>query len=251
MPSKQPAPAWKCQGFTCSKQGNDPGENEDALAWNLQHGRFAIADGASESIGAKLWAQLLVEEFVRKPLLKPDLLDAWVERFQPKWADEMAGKELPWYAEEKAEKGAFATLLGLVVKPDGQWHALAVGDSCLFHVRDDALLAAFPIGDPDAFGTHPWLVGSIAPPEPTDEETRAKEIQGSWRAGDHLLLMTDALSAWFLRQSLDTGTPPVSAVKQLLEAGSDLEALSRELNALQEGQQMGNDDCALIAITFG
>lgn len=56
---------------------------------------------------------------------------------------------LPWYAEEKRDLGAFATFLGLsfrprVEGPGGWWRAVAVGDCGLFHTRDEQLLRAFP-----------------------------------------------------------------------------------------------------------
>ena len=66
---------------------------------------------------------------------------------------------LPWYAEEKAASGAFASLLGLEIfkKANGgpspyAWRAVAVGDSCLFQVEAGQVSKAWPIGNSAEFG---------------------------------------------------------------------------------------------------
>ena len=68
--------------------------------------------------------------------------------------------ELPWYAEIKREQGAFATLLGLGVRaPTGQrrggWRAVAVGDSCLMHIREGRCLLSFPVQKSADFNNEP------------------------------------------------------------------------------------------------
>jgi hypothetical protein len=40
------------------------------------------------------------------------------------------------------------------------WYAAALGDTCLFHVRDERLISAFPLDDVAAFGVSPALAGS-------------------------------------------------------------------------------------------
>src|SRR5438067_1583543 len=120
-----------CQVFSLPKRGNDASENEDAYAHSIAHGRFAVADGATESSFAALWAQLLVDEFV-KPGTPADWA-GWLPPLQARWAAEIDQQPLPWYAETKVQQGAFATFLGVVIEPDC-WRAVAVGDSCMFHL---------------------------------------------------------------------------------------------------------------------
>jgi hypothetical protein len=56
--------AIRWRAFALHKDGNRPDEYEDAYAGNPRVGRFAVADGASESSFAALWAKLLVDGFV-------------------------------------------------------------------------------------------------------------------------------------------------------------------------------------------
>src|SRR6202790_423862 len=134
MPLSEP-PRW---GVLClPKHGNSEDEDEDAWAADPDRGRFAIADGASESSFAGRWAQLLTEAFLAAP--RPSDLPEWLAEPQRRWSAEVLGVELPWYAEMKREQGAFATFLGLgVLRPTaeraGKWRAVAVGDSCLIRV---------------------------------------------------------------------------------------------------------------------
>src|SRR3954468_13385292 len=81
------------------------------------------------------------------------------------WGRAVAGKPLPWYAEEKARAGAFAALVGLELSRQGnedcgQWSALACGDSCFFQLRSEAVIESFPIARSDEFSNAPLLLGS-------------------------------------------------------------------------------------------
>src|SRR5712691_3925370 len=100
--------------FWAAKAGNDAADYEDAFAGDPAVGRFAVADGATESSFAAEWARLLAEDFVA---CRTGGADAWLKRLpavQEQWWAVVGPKSLPWYAEAKREEGAFATFLGLV-----------------------------------------------------------------------------------------------------------------------------------------
>src|SRR5262245_2641238 len=115
------------------KHGHTAEEYEDAWAADPTRRRFSVADGASESSFAALWARLLVEGFVAAR--RPRDLASWLDGPRRLWAEQVMPLDLPWYAEMKREQGAYATLVGLAVwrlTADGsaEWRAVAVGDSC-------------------------------------------------------------------------------------------------------------------------
>src|SRR5207248_11270118 len=110
------------------------------------------------------------------------------------------------------DRGAFATLLGLRLRTRaedpaaGQWAAIALGDSCLFQIRDDRLLYVFPVTSAAEFDNSPVLVPSR--PDDFDRVTaRAERATGDWQSGDCFYLATDALAAWFLEAS-ESGDKP-------------------------------------------
>src|SRR5579859_2655644 len=227
--------------FRLPKDGSSRKEYEDAVAWNRSHRRFAVADGASASAFARLWAQLLVRGYVRGQLSGSNL-EADLAPLQARWSEDVEQRDLPWYAAEQARRGAFAALAGMTLDPDGRWRALAVGDCCIFHLRGDALLSAMPLSQPDAFDNQPLLLGSRAM---ANRQLRCAgaivEAQGEWLPGDTFLLMSDALAAMFLRANADLGT---------LSFERTATGFQRWVCELRAKRALRNDDVSLLWLTL-
>jgi hypothetical protein len=230
--------------FSLSKRGNAPEEYEDAFAGDAATGRIALADGASESSFAGDWARIIVQSFVATT----GPWNRWLPAARARWLEMAARRELPWYAEEKFEQGAFATLLGfrLLMRGDEQpnsWVASAVGDSCLFQIRKDTLVRAFPLVHSKEFSNHPELLGSRAG-EKTASRTKRKRCDGDWQKGDLLMMMTDALAQWFLEQ-VEKGETPW---KTLVGTPTNT-ALAEKLEELLDRKELRNDDVTLLVIS--
>jgi hypothetical protein len=230
------------------KRGHADHESEDAWRGCPRLGRFAVADGASESCFAALWARLLTEGFIA--VRRPRDLGSWLEASRRQWFAEVMPLALPWYAEIKREEGAFATLLGVRARwptPDrpGRWQAVAVGDSCLFRVREGRGVRAFPIKQSSEFSNLPCLIGSRTGPI-----VAPKRSSGSLRPGDRLLLMTDALAQWFLCAQ-ETGGRPWEAVTRLLSAAQPEDEFTAWIEELRTRNSLRNDDVTLLVIEPG
>ena len=236
--------------FRLPKAGSTRAEYEDGVAWSRRERRFAVADGASASAFARLWAHLLVHAYTAG-WLTPEALETDLAPVQARWAALVDGRPMPWYAVEQARRGAFAALVGLSVSPDGGWTALAVGDCCLFHLRRGALLVAFPVDDPDAFDNRPMLLGSRPLSNSRLRECGAiATASGVWQPGDTFLLMSDALAAAYLRMRDGPADAPARA-----EAASQLPGLDfdrthagfrRWIRTLRARRIMRNDDVSLL-----
>ncbi|MFI0163454.1 hypothetical protein [Streptomyces sp. NPDC017095] len=263
------------------KQGSSEDECEDAVAvlprrshddMLLEPVTAGVCDGATESALAKDWARLLSRAAAESALERPELLaggssfeefassvvaqwDPWLVRYtQARTAE---GRPLKWYEHTKLAEGAYATLLTVRVdpapclqdeaaEPAWRWRAAALGDSCLFHLRDDRLVQAFPVEAAEEFGTTPDLFGSRNH-DAALLACRTRFTEGRCGPGDRLLLMTDALAAWFLSARDQYG-----ALRQLLEftAPDDLDAFNAWLNGLRGGGHLRNDDVAVVRIDF-
>jgi hypothetical protein len=238
-------PAILCRSFRVSRRGHGVEDCEDAFAAALERGRFAVADGAAESAYAGLWARLLVDEFVHgaADAIWPD----WIVPLQKRWTDAVRlpadSDPLPWYLEDRYNQGAFATFLGLSVS-DGGWQALAVGDSCLFQVREGDLRVAFPLTHSTQFGNSPWLVGSRTAADAVPLH-RAAHLLGDGRPGDVLWLMTDALACWFLTAT-ERGEQPWRFLEEL--AGEPEWRFADWVNRMRDQRQLRNDDTTLVAV---
>jgi hypothetical protein len=268
-----PVAALGYRAFRLPRQGHGPEECQDALAGDAERGRFAIADGAAESPYSSLWAQLLVDEFVRRS----DRLTnwaSWLPSLQERWsaqvtvherwaaqptrmtngstpATEPAEAAVPWYLEPGLVQGAFATFLGLVIEHHS-WFALAVGDSCLFQVRQGELIRAFPITRAADFGNAPWLVGSRTSVIEVPYKNGLQQM-GDCRPRDRLWLMTDALAQWFLLQAESGGKPWLATEPLVQPAAEDAlvqQAFAAWIEGLRAARQLRNDDVTLLAISL-
>src|SRR2546427_3485770 len=158
------------QAFWSPKAGNQESEYEDAF-WperplisrkNVTF-RFAVGDGATETSFSGIWAKQLVRAFCKGELEGKEFPQR-LSLLREKWHRIVSRKPMPWYAEEKIRSGAFAAILGLVLNDssepgeDGKWNALAIGDSCVFQLREKELVASFPIQSSDQFNNSPVLL---------------------------------------------------------------------------------------------
>jgi hypothetical protein len=256
--------------FWVPKRGSAPQEYEDAV-WIGPDGnvsgecsasmlRLAIADGASESMLAGRWARRLVAAFGsnKSTRTRRGFVAAYGVAVA-QWGDEVdaytteredRGSPIQWYEEPGLAKGAHATILCAEFH-DGingagpTWSASALGDSCLFQVRNEVLYESFPISDSTVFGYQPPLLGSRG----LDEAVLRRHVRVTardWERGDSFYLMTDALAAWFLR-TVEAGRQPWEPLRDLDTRDAALD-FADWVDELRDGGHLGNDDTTLVRL---
>ncbi len=223
--------------FHAPKKGNTSEEYEDAFAGDPAQGRFAVTDGASESAFAGAWAGIVAQAYVRTP----GSWSGWLPDARKLWRSQVQGRELPWYAETKFHEGAFAATLGLIFHPD-HWRAEAIGDCCLFQIRQERLCHAFPISRSQDFDNRPVLLGSRNR-EAGQPKLQCYSLQGDWRGGDLFYLMTDALAQWFLTKIEGRGSP-----WRKLQRLETPEQFAFWLDKVRTANEIRNDDVTLLRI---
>lgn len=233
--------SWRA--FSLPKRGNSDDELEDAYETNESHRRFAVADGASESICSDVWARLLVAKLVAEPLPTGEQWIDWLAVPRESWWADVRQRTLSMYAEPKLEQGASATLVGIQFHSNGRWNAVGVGDSCLFHLRAGRLLLSFPLTSSEAFNSRPNLANSHL----TGYDIPLLSAEGEWRPGDEFALMTDAISQCLLEQ-FEQGAPAWDEIGSLVEFHEDRQRLEAELTMLRNSRRMRNDDVTLLVI---
>jgi hypothetical protein len=160
------------RAFWLPEAGNSPAEYEDAFWPTDSRGpmplpiRLAVGDGATETSFSASWARLLVEDYGMGHLTD-EMLPERLPPLRDRWMESVSREPLRWYAEEKLRAGAFSSLVGLTILPGseaesvgGGWKAMAIGDSCLFQVRGDKLICAFPLDRTYKFDNRPILIPS-------------------------------------------------------------------------------------------
>jgi hypothetical protein len=243
---------WNLTEWWLPKRGNSVEEFEDAIANHPASGRFAVADGATESSFSGRWAQGLARAFARQPPPwppEPAALAAWLKPLQQEWHAGIPWDRLPWYGLEKAQAGAFATLLGLEFLPDatgdpgGAWRAISVGDSALFQIREGELRLSWPVWASGQLGSRPRLLSSL-PSRNAGVLEECVTVGSEARPGDRFLLMTDSPAKWFL-EALEAGERPW----ELLLALPDGAAFEAWVEETRQAHTMRNDDVTLVMLT--
>jgi len=253
--------------FTYPKRGNTMNDYEDAFFYTINKSasqkspintdspyRIAIADGATESSFAAEWAWLLVHEYVNNPFTSAKDIQNRIQDLSNQWNDYIKTKKLAWYAEEKVSTGAFSTVLGLELKfqassfaNGGLWSAIAVGDSCLFQVRRNSLVYAFPIEKSQEFNNSPALISSNLERN-VPVWTHVLLRSGEWKSGDEFYLLTDAIAAWFLNEC-EKGLRPWQTLIKFSQDGEDNITFGKWIDSIRAQSKLKNDDVTCIIIT--
>lgn len=206
--------------------------------------RLAVADGATETSFAGLWARRLVRAYGSGCFAGGNWLEQ-LKREQAAWYAEVLQNPLPWYAEEKVRSGAYAALLGLELFSAGNWRSLAIGDCCVLQWRAGELAAAFPAGAADFFTSRPFLVPSNSAVNNGLAE-RLQWANGDWQSGDHFALLSDALGQWVWRR-LEAGDPPWPALEKLQRAGQQ-RVFGEWIEGLRTSGELRNDDVTAVLV---
>ncbi len=238
-----------CCALFLPKAGSSAQEYEDAWACEEDADtggwRLGLADGATESSFAGLWATMLVRSYAQGRWHPDAECQEELDSLRRRWQRIVTRRPLPWYAEAKVQAGAYATFLGLAVDGGlggaGRWRAVALGDSCLFQLRGRKLLAAFPFA---AEADLPWRPAAVSSRPGSD--VAFATAQGDCRPGDSFLLMSDALAHWCLGRAERRGRP-FGSLLHLAEAGP--KRFARWVAARRRAGELRNDDVTLLVLS--
>ncbi len=218
--------------------------NEDVWAAEERLERVAVSDGASESFDSRTWARLLVEKYIVDPEIIPD----WVSNVVAQYTASIDYEQLSWSKQAAYDRGSFATLLAVELALNGtEVEVLAIGDSVAVHASSGELLASFPYTTPEEFDSRPELLSTLTAANKFVAEPGFfnKNSSKTWpvKPGDYILLMTDAVAQWVLREQAETP----SALLQMLEVTQAREFEELVLKLRQE-HRMRLDDSTLVRI---
>ena len=230
--------------LTVGKDLQRPDLNEDAFVCGDGALRQAIADGASESFDSKTWANLLTEKFVREG---PPNVD-WVFDAVGKYNRKFDVHTLSWSKAAAFERGSFSSLLGVTFDPESELaNVFGVGDSLCVHTLAGRVVASFPYTRPEQFDERPELLSTlkvanafVAEPNFFDERSAV------WRMTPDsvLLLMTDALGQWLLKELAETP----SSLETLLKI-HDYPSFELLVDELRKTHRLRLDDTTIVRLS--
>ncbi|MFF5006883.1 hypothetical protein ACFY3G_29150 [Streptomyces phaeochromogenes] len=244
----------------------DPSQIEDAAAILLppagvrSEARLVVADGSSGSAGSGWWADRLARALRAAPgrsfhsgdalaAVAADAALGWPSHRRDLVAHASVGPRA-WLARVRTDKSPAATLLGLRLLPapppsghtgivdEGKWEAVAVGDSCMFQVRADLVVASEYCQK-----RVPQVIRASS-----DDPVQPPNFQhGLWRDRDVFYLMTDALARWWARRA-DEGTRPWLLLDEVCSTPEDFTAWVR---TQRSNRTLQDDDITLLRAECG
>ncbi|AJY75055.1 hypothetical protein VN24_11290 [Paenibacillus beijingensis] len=245
--------------FSLPKAGNRKDEYEDAFNSSIfvhkdtAYYKFAIADGASESSFADIWADLLASGYCNGKFDSKHI-HKFISKLSKAWKRKLNAGDLPWYAQEKLNSGAFSTLAGITFRltdaSSAAFDAVAIGDSCIFQIRGDNIIAFFPLGSVEDFHHRPVLISSNAANN-IHLQAFVKKWSGTAQAGDSFWLMTDALACWLLTRYEED----ISVIKKIYGLAREHDFIyfvqaERKLMCPGGSFYLRNDDVTLIRVNL-
>ncbi|MCE7872986.1 hypothetical protein DYH09_21760 [bacterium CPR1] len=228
------------ESLRVAKIGFAIAECEDRYNFDLDHGVFAVADGASSSAFPGRWALCLIDHFLARPTV--NISDEWLTPARKSFIEGLDLKQLPWHALEKLQSGAYSTLLGLMLHEEkGSFSAVAAGDSVLVWRTDDGPCRTLPSNP--VLTNFPHLVSNLSEQNAQLEDKLERLSDEPIGGKTRFYLMTDALAGWFVNQQ-DLGRRPDLVLDRLLER----KLLDRWVDLKRQRRQMVNDDVTLVVL---
>lgn len=250
-----------------SKEGEkSPIGSEDACAFSRDGTRFAISDGVSNSNLPRPFAAMLVQKWVETPIFSPDSKDwqEWLRKPRTAWEIWVAEEWIKYInalrarngespkdketlesiIKESIGRGASATFLGVQVDRQQQSiRALSFGDSCMFLISPTRkIYESFPLNDTSEFTDFPYQILSRK-----DHLVRGyKEIPMSYDSGDTLVLATDAISKWIMKNLVGDFDETLQILERF-NSGNFQEFIEQGWR----NRQIGVDDATLMLVTLG
>jgi len=222
---------------------------QDRFSINPDTKSIAVSDGMSQSIFQKYWAEILVGTFTSKQEWVPN--KEAVKELAPIWrskaeenikAQKESGNKSVWRAERSLMDGRSAGATFLGIRFQGlNWGGNVLGDSCLIWVNDNRIKEIYTSENVKAFDSYPDFFDS----NPKNEGKGSPvQINGSLKTGDNLLLVSDPLSDFLLK---NRGTAEEAVlIDRLLSVNSHQEF--EDVVEQWRNKGMHNDDTTLIII---
>lgn len=222
---------------------------QDRFSINPDTKSVAVADGMSQSIFQKIWANLLTNQYVRHKEWVPnepntiELSYLWFKEVEKNLEEQKQRGIDPFRAENRiAEgKGACATLVGLRFD-DHKWTCDVLGDSSLIEINaSTGEICNIYSSQEGEYDNYPDYFDSVN----GKLYGKLRAFSGELAKGTILLLVSDPFTE-YINRFKQNGEP--FPIKKMLEVASH-EQYEAYVDALRK-EGMHNDDSTLVIIEY-
>jgi hypothetical protein len=239
------------RAFLTHKLSESYKDCQDSFDILVHNKAIAIADGISQSIFPKIWADLLTHHFVRNPTVL-FLQEEDVDAIRNKWHEQVAEVRLEkerqndpylWKLDENLASGrsAGATFLGLWFE-ENNWTCLVLGDSCLVAVSENNEITEIMSSksEGEVFDNYPDYLDSS---RLISQKGESKLFHGELTGSEKLFLVTDAFSDYLFRKREENDFAVVDALMKIQD-----QVEFEELVFALRREGMTNDDTTLVIV---
>lgn len=234
--------------FITHKRGETDEDIQDSIAFDLSRGRYAISDGVTQSFLPQLWSALLVNQYISTSEDKLYVSDGLLNGFKKAREQYLLSlDEDDRFIQDLVErefKYAAATFAGIQVDSHNIFWQV-IGDSCIFIIPINGPIKCISGNSSSidseghiqmSFNNHPDYIVS-------DGTIKGSILEGidSLDSGGWIVLMTDAISDWFIKE-YNHGNNPLERLLAL-KNNTDFEEL------VEKEYQLGtmkSDDVSVI-----
>lgn len=186
--------------WTVPKEKEYREANEDYFKLHEGGLRFALADGATESFDSKNWARFLCEAFARGQ----EGGTQWLGEALEEYGRLYRFSDLSWSKQMAYERGSFSTFVGGSISEDKKHlTVIGTGDTVVFVVDGEELMASWPYDNASQFAQRPLLLSTRpelnSPIIAADSDSLPKwDFDLTPLKNPVIVCATDALACWIL-----------------------------------------------------
>lgn len=238
----------RIKAFITHKDKERFSDCQDRFRVNNDTKSIALADGMSQSIFQKIWAQILVDNYTTIEQWEPTI-DS-VRELAPQWHEQVMAiiPSLMPAAQRRSRNSlamgmsAGSTFVGIRFN-ENKWEGWVLGDSCLIVIDKNNKIVKIETSQDGQFDSHPDYFDS----NPNKEgKGQPKTISGELHQGDKLFLVSDPFSDVFYANQ---GSGKIKNLICELLAIESHETFEMVVAKWRE-QGMHNDDSTLVVVEY-
>lgn len=218
---------------------------QDKYALSSDKKNFALADGTTQSFNSELWAEIITNQFIKKPIFEPlELISSFKDCVSAYKNAKFEFSKNPAKASlEKAKqrKGGTATFMGLQINKNNV-DIISCGDTNLFLLNSENKIKSFPFSNVDSLDSNNHFINTEVLLQNAIEDTFFKQTSLGCSQKDIIILATDALSRLILKKPI--------TITELLSIQS-FEQLYDFCIKNWESKELEEDDISAMIIPIG
>ncbi len=176
---------------------------QDKFSVNVSSNTYALSDGTTQSFKSEIWAQIITENFVNKPVFeKTELISEFkilVKNYSKQDYQFSSNPAIASIERAKKVMGGTATFIGVQIINNKEIRCISCGDSNLFLIKKNKINSSYPFLNLGELNNNNYFLNTEQLIQDKIEESFFSQTSIEVEKNDILILATDALSRFILK----------------------------------------------------